>query len=87
MSNAPPKKTVTIFVNTHDEEWPKEKITYEEVVELAKKYLSPPPPPNTKFTVVYSKGHSDNIKGKLTAGQTVKAKEGMQFDVDATVES
>lgn len=86
MSQPPEKKTVTIVVNTHDEEWPKEKITHEEVVTLALKYLDPPPPPNTKFTVVYSKGQS-NVKGKLAVGASVKVNEGMQFDVDATVES
>lgn len=83
----PEKQTVTIFVNTRPEPWPKEKISFEELVALAIKDENPPPAPNTQYTIVYSKGHSDNLKGKLTAGKSVKVKDGMQFDVDPTLES
>ena len=74
-------KTVTIYVNTRSHEVPKGDITFEAVVKLA--YPSTPPGANIGFTVTYERGHG-NKDGVLVAGQSVKAKEGMIFDVTAT---
>lgn len=74
--------TVTIIVNTrkHSVERNKE-ISFEEVVALA--YPNPPTGENVGFTVMYQRAHG-NKDGTLVAGQTVKVKDGMIFDVTPT---
>jgi hypothetical protein len=74
-------KTVTIYVNTRPHEVAKEEISFEEVVKLA--YPTTPPGANIGYTVTYQRGHG-NKDGDLVAGQTVKVKDGMIFDVTAT---
>ena len=78
-------KTVTIYVNGRPQTWPKEQIFYEDLVNI---FLNgAPSPSNARYTIVYRNGHSDKPKGKLNPGESVKAKEDMQFDVDQTIES
>lgn len=76
-------KTVTIIVNTRPKTVEKNKeISFEEVVSLA--YDGKPPTgPYIAFTVMYRRGHG-NKEGSLVAGQTVKVKDGMIFNVSAT---
>lgn len=75
-------KTVTIYVNTVAHEWPKDDdISYEEVVALA--YPTPQPGATDGYTVIYQRANG-NKDGNLVAGQRVKVKEGMVFDVTAT---
>lgn len=74
-------KDVTIYVNTIGHEWPKDDISYEQVVALALPTL--PPGQTDGYTVLYQRAHG-NKDGNLVAGQTVKVKEGMVFDVTAT---
>jgi len=77
------KKTVTVFINGTRTVLEKERITYEELVALA--FNNAPPTGDTvQITVQYTKGHSDKPKGALVEGQSVKVKEGMEFDVTAT---
>jgi uncharacterized protein (DUF342 family) len=76
-------KSVTVFINGTRTKLPKEQISYEELVALA--FNNNPPTGDTvQITVQYTKGHSDKPKGTLVEGQSVKAKEGMEFDVTAT---
>jgi hypothetical protein len=76
------RKTVTIVVNTRKHEVPKNHmISFEEVVTLA--YPEPPTGQNVGFTVLYQRGQG-NKDGTLVAGQTVKVKDGMIFDVTPT---
>lgn len=77
----PDPKLVTIFVNTRRHETPKDEISYEEVVSLA--YPEGPTGPNVGFTVLYQRGYG-NKDGALGAGQSVKVKDGMSFDVTPT---
>lgn len=74
-------KTVTIIINTRPVEVPKkERLSYEEVVTLAGIPLGP----DSAVTVAYSKGEDRKPQGTLVAGQDVKIKEGMVFDVART---
>lgn len=74
-------KPVTIYVNTHPHTVAKDDISFEEVVALA--YPTPPPGAQIGYTVLYQRGQG-NKDGTLVAGQSVKAKDGMIFDVTAT---
>lgn len=76
-------KNVTVIVNTRQKEVGKnEDISFERAIDLA--YNGDPPSgPNIGFTVMYQRAEG-NKDGTLVAGQSVKAKEGMVFDVSAT---
>lgn len=76
-------KTVTIVVNGRAKSWPRnEDITFEQVVALA--FPNPPSGDGIQFTVQYTRGHGNKPAGSLVEGQSVKAKEGMEFDVTQT---
>lgn len=70
-----------IFVNGQRKEWTKERISYDEVVDLA---FPPPHKPTEVFTVQYSHGPKENPHGTLVKGQSAEVKSGMRFDVDRT---
>lgn len=77
-----PHKPTEIIIDGTPYEWEKEKISYEEVVNLA--YDGEPPKgENVEITVAYHRGHG-NKQGDLAPGEEVKVKEGMVFDVTAT---
>lgn len=71
-------KQITIIVNTRPHKWEKKEISFEEVVALAYNDASDP---NLRFAVDYSRGEDSHKEGTLTAGQSVKVKEGMVFNV------
>ena len=75
-------KLVTIIVNGTPKVVEKERMTFDEIVALA--YETPPTSDGVQFTIQYTKGHSDKPKGTLVEGQSVKVKEGMEFDVTPT---
>ncbi len=75
-------ETVTIIVNTESHDWPKGKITFEQVVELA--FGSEPYDP-AGTTVEYSRGHGPDHS--LRPGGSVEVKDGMVFDVERAVRS
>lgn len=74
-------KPVTIFVNTTPHMVAKAEISYEEVVKLA--HPDEPTGTNPGYTVLYQRGHG-NKDGELVAGQSVKVKDRMSFDVTPT---
>lgn len=74
-------RLVTIYVNTVPHRVEKDEISFEEVVALA--FPEPPAGGNLGFTVLYQRGHG-NKEGTLVAGQSVKVKDGMIFDVTPT---
>lgn len=80
--NKPPKKDVTVYFNGRPKVMPKDEITFDEVISFA--FDQPPTGDGVQFTVQYSKGNSDKPKGTLLEGQSVKVKDGMEFDVTAT---
>lgn len=79
-----PKKTVTIIVDGQPHEVEKDEISFAEVVTLA--YPDYPQNPQITYSVTYERGHGGK-QGILVAGQSVKVKEGMKFDVSRTGES
>lgn len=77
--------TVTIYVNTRAKEWPKEKISFEQLIKLA--FENPPTGENIVFTVTYRNGPHNKPEGNLSPGESIKVKDGMIFDVYYTDKS
>lgn len=79
------KKTVTIIVEGTPHEWPKEEITYAEVVTLEVPDYSQHP--EITYSVTYKNGQGNKPEGTLAPGASVKVKEGMIFSVSETGQS
>lgn len=76
-------KDVTVYFNGRIKQLDKNtEITFNDAIAHA--FAQPPTGDNLQFTVQYTKGHSDKPKGSLVEGQSVKAKDGMEFDVTPT---
>ncbi|MCT8088716.1 multiubiquitin domain-containing protein [Acinetobacter sp. C_4_1] len=70
---------VNIIVNARPKKVYDERISYEEVVELA---FSDQVDPNIVYTVAYA--GPQTVDGTLVAGQSVAIRNGMKFDVNKT---
>ena len=81
----PEKKLVTIIVEGTPHEWPKEEITYEQVVTLEVPDYAQHPEIN--YSVKYKRGQGNKPEGILLKGESVKVKEGMLFSVSETGQS
>lgn len=81
-SNHRTQKSVTIVLNGKQKVVAKDFISFDDVIALA--FDAPPSGDGVQFSVTYNKGHNDEPKGSLVEGQSVKAKEGMEFDVTPT---
>ncbi len=77
MSNE--KKLVTIYVEGTPHQWPKEEISYAEVVSL--EFPDYAQHPEITYTVTYTRGHGNKPEGALAKGASVRVKEGMRFNV------
>ena len=77
-------KTVTIIVEGTPHQWPKDDITYIDVVTLEDPQY--PQHPDRVYSVTYQRAHG-NKQGVLSPGGTIKTKEGMEFFVKDTGES
>jgi hypothetical protein len=73
-------KNHTIIVNTRPKEFVGQKITYDEVVQLA--YPGEHQSEMTVFTVTYANPHGHD--GSLASGEDVHVTEGMVFNVVKT---
>jgi hypothetical protein len=71
-------KSITIYVNGTPYEVLKEKISYEELLELIE---APALSESQRYSVMYSKGHSDKATGTLIEGESVMVKKEMEIDV------
>ena len=80
--STPEKKEITVYFNGRPKVMPKETITFAEVISYA--FEQPPTGDGVQFTVQYSRGKSDKPKGALLEDQSVKVKDGMEFDVTPT---
>lgn len=78
-------KTNMIIVNAQQKTVDHKDISFEEVVALA--FDPVPSGENIVITVSFSKGTDAKKEGTLQAGQSVKVKDGMVFDVTATDKS
>jgi hypothetical protein len=82
---SPDKKTVTIIVAGTPHEWPKDEITYAEVITLeVPDYAAHP---EITYSVTYKRGHGDKPEGVLVPGGSVKVKDEMVFNVSETGQS
>ena len=79
------KKMVTIIVEGTPHEWPKDKISFTEVVTLEVPDYAQHP--EITYSVMYKKGDTNKPEGILTPGASVKVKEGMVFSVSETGQS
>lgn len=79
------KKTVTIIVEGTPHEWPKEEITYAEVVTLEVPDYAQHP--EITYAVKYTRGQGNKPEGILSPGGSVKVKDGMIFNVSETGQS
>ena len=78
-------KFVTIVVEGTPHEWPKDDISYAEVVTLEVPDYAQHP--EISYSVSYKKGHGNKPEGFLVKGASVKVKEGMVFHVSETGQS
>ena len=79
------KKLVTIIVEGTPHEWPKDEITYAEVVTLEVSDYAQHP--EITYSVKFKKGRGEKPEGILAPGSSVKVKEGMIFSVSETSQS
>lgn len=79
-----PKKLVTIIVEATSHEWPKDEITYAEVITLEDPTF--PQHPERVYSVTYERAQG-NKSGVLSPGGSVKVKNEMMFYVKDTGES
>ena len=73
------KKTVTIYVEATPHTWPKDEITYAEVVTF--EFPDFIQHPEISYTVTYERGQGNKPEGALAKGASVKVKDGMIFHV------
>jgi hypothetical protein len=80
-----PEKLMTIVVEGSPHEWPKDEISYTEVVTLEVPDYAQHP--NITYTVRYKRGQGNKPEGILVPGASVKVKDGMVFNVSETGQS
>jgi hypothetical protein len=71
-----------IIVNARPKDVQGRRLSFAKVVLLG--FPGGPPTPQTVYTVTYSEGPPRNPEGKMVAGQSVKIRDGMIFDVTET---
>lgn len=78
-------KEFTIIVNAQEKQVTGKELTFEQVVNLA--FPGGPQGGNRVYTVTYRRGEGNKPEGSLIAGESVKIKKGMIFNVAATDKS
>lgn len=81
----PPTHTTTIIVEGTPHEWPRDRITYAEVVTLFDPEYAQHP--EVTYSVTYDHGPGQNREGILSPGGSVRIKERMVFHVSRTGQS
>lgn len=80
-----PIDAVTIIVNGRPKPVSQKELSFDEIVQLA--FPGSVPNDTTLYTITYKRGHGGKPEGTLVAGDTVKVKDGMIFNVTATDKS
>lgn len=80
-----PIEKICIIVNTVEEYVDPGRFSFEQLAKLA--FSNTQVTPNTEYTVSYRKGPGNKPEGSLIAGESVKLKKGMIFDVSETDKS
>jgi hypothetical protein len=78
-------KVFAIIVNAQEKQVTGRELTFEQVVDLA--FPGGPRGGNRIYTVTYRRGEGKKPEGTLVAGESVKIKEGMIFNVTPTDKS
>lgn len=76
---------ITIIVNGSQHAWPREEISYAEVVTL--EVPTYPQHPEITYSVTFKNGNGDRPEGTLSPGGRVKIKKGTVFIVSETGQS
>lgn len=76
------QRAFNIFVNTVEKEVTKRRLSFDDLVRI--EFSTEPTGPNIKITIDYSNGPPSNPKGSLRRAQSVRLRNGMEFDVSAT---
>lgn len=76
---------VTIIVEGTPHEWPKDMISYDQVVTL--EVPDYPQHPEITYSVKYKNGHGNKPESTLAKGESVRVKDGMIFSVSETGQS
>lgn len=79
------EKEYDIIVNGRPKEWHKKEISFAEVVELA--FGAYQENGQTVFTMTYKRGQGNKPEGEMVAGDSVKVKDKMIFNVTSTDKS
>jgi hypothetical protein len=79
------RKAVTIVVDGTPHEWPKDEITFAEVVTLEVPDYAQHP--EITYSVKYKNGQGNKPEGILSPGASVKVKDDMIFSVSETGQS
>lgn len=79
------KKDLVIIINGREKEWNEKTISFEQVVILA--FGTYQNNGRTAYTVTYTRGNNDKPQGSMVAGDIVKVKHKMIFNVTATDKS
>lgn len=79
------KKVITIYVEGTPQPWPKDDISYAQVVQL--EYPDFEQHPEITYTVTYERGQGNKPEGALAKGASVKVKDGMRFNVTESGQS
>lgn len=75
-------REITIIVNGRRKKVRATELTFEQIVALA--FDNPPSGDGVQFTVQFTRGPEERPSGALVEGQSVKIKNGMEFDVTST---
>jgi len=81
----PHEKQTTIIVNAEEKQVTIKELTFDQVVSLA--FPNASKNDNRLYTVTYRRAAGEKPEGTLVEGGTVKVKEGMIFNVTATLKS
>ena len=73
---------VIVIVNGRRKTVTARELSFEQIVALA--FENPPAGDGVQFTVQYTRGPEANPTGTLIEGQSIKIKNGMEFDVTPT---
>ena len=81
----PHEKPFTIIVNAEEKQVTTKELTFDQVVSLA--FPNASKNDNRLYTVTYRRAAGEKPEGTLVEGGTVRVKEGMIFNVTATLKS
>ena len=79
------KPAVTIIVNGKPKTVTAKELSFDDLIELA--FDPVPTGPQVMFTITYRRGRGNKPDGTRVAGESVKVKKGMIFNVTATDKS